>query len=161
MRKRKAFADSELESSSHLFALASPSSVSNLSSPYARLSMLTLPQTMHLSSVIDYNAIQQSIISNESDTAEYFSSSTTTTIENFQLHECSSPRSPSPSPSPNRIRIIDDAKLTNMNRRNNNEPLIYRPSINEHIHGQSQSPNNCSSAKPKLSFSIESIIGIK
>lgn len=160
MRKRKAFADSELESSSHLFALASPSSVSNLSSPYARLSMLTLPQTMHLSSVIDYNAIQQSIISNESDTAEYFSSSSTT-IENFQHHKCSSPRSPSPSPSPNRIRIIDDAKLANMNRRNNNEPLIYRPSINEHIHGQSQSQSHCSCAKPKLSFSIESIIGIK
>lgn len=150
MRKRKAFADTELESSSHLFALASPSTVSNLSSPYTRLSMLTLPQTMHLSSVIDYNAIQQSILTNERDTAEYFSS--TTTIENFQLHDGSS--SQSPSPSPNRIRIIDDAKIANMNRQNN-EPLIYVPSINEHIHGHSES------VKPKLSFSIESIIGIK
>lgn len=153
IRKRKAFADTELESNNSrlIFAIPSPSSVGNLSSQYAQRTMPTmptiptLPLTMHLSSVIDYNTIQQSMITNDSETADYLPTTSPSTMDNYRLDEHSC--------SPNRIRIIDDAKLSNMNR-HNNESLIYSPLTNE--------PNNhFVSAKPKLSFSIESIIGIK
>lgn len=143
MRKRKAFADTELESS--LFTLPSPSSVTNLSSSYSHLSMLTLPQTMHLSSASDYHTIQQSRMASESDMTEYLP---TSTMEGYPLHEHPSSNAPS-----HKIRIIDDAKLANMSLQNN-EPLIYSPSSIQHN-------SHCTNAKPKLSFSIESIIGIK
>lgn len=145
MRKRKAFADTELESS--LFTLPSSSPVSNLSSSYSRLSMLTLPQNMHLSnSITDYHKIQQqSAITSESDTIEYLP---TSTMDGSQLHAYPNSKSPS-----HKIRIIDDAKLANMSRQNI-EPVIYSPSsIQQHN-------TRCTNSKPKLSFSIESIIGI-
>lgn len=157
MRKRKAFADSELESKSHLFALPTSSSIDNLSSPYSRL---TIP-TMHLSGVIDYNTIQQSLITNESDSTDYLPPIPATpllpsssTMDSYRSCEYSCSEF-----SQQRIRIIDDAKLSNMNRQNN-DSLIYGPSTNE-------ANDNCTTTiatittKPKLSFSIESIIGIK
>lgn len=166
MRKRRAFADNELESSTHLFALSSVSSVSNLSTPYSRLSMsmptaaaaaavatgaATVPLNMHLSTAIDYSAIHQStMITNDNESPEYLSAQTPSSIDNYRSNECY-PCAIDSLPA-HRIRIIDDAKLCNMDRQNN-EPLIYSPSANEHSH--------CTSAKPKLSFSIESIIGIK
>lgn len=141
MRKRKAFADTELESS--LFPLVSPSSLINLSpSSYSRISMLTL-QSSHLSGTIDYNTNQASNGSENDTTTVYLP---TSTMEGY--HEY-----PSSKSSSHKIRVIDDAKLANMSRQNN-DPLIYHPST---THRNSL----CANVKPKLSFSIESIIGIK
>lgn len=145
MRKRKAFADSELESNSHLFALSTTPAAVNLSSPYTRLTMPNVPLSMHLSSVIEYNTIQQSMITNESEMVEYLPQITPppSMDYDYRLNEYSCKES-----SPNRIRIIDDAKLTNL-QRTNKDSHNYSPST----YGASN--------KPKLSFSIESIIGIK
>lgn len=152
MRKRKAFADTELESKSNFFGIPAPSSVGNLSSAYSRLTLPTVPLNMHLSHVIDYNTIQQSMITNECDSTEYQSISPilSSTMDNYRLNT----EYIATDTSPQRIRIIDDAKLSNMNRLND-DSLIYSSSTNE--------PNNqhCTNHKPKLSFSIESIIGIK
>lgn len=153
MRKRKAFADNELESNAHLFAMSSVSSVSNLSTPYTSLSMptatatavTTVPLNMQLSSVIDYSTIHQTMITSENESTEYLS---TSHIGNYQL----STEYPCSESSTSRIRIIDEAKLCNMDGQNNDR-LMCSPPTNEHSH--------YISAKPKLSFSIESIIGIK
>lgn len=153
MRKRKAFADTELESNSHLFGVPSPSSVGNLSSAYSCLTMPTMPLTMPLSRINDYNTIQQSMITNECDSAEYLpiSPPLPSTMDNYRSN---TEYLATIESSPQRIRIIDDAKLFNMNQRQCNDSMIYCPLTNE--------PNkHCNSAKPKLSFSIESIIGIK
>lgn len=188
MRKRKAFADTELEgnaTASHLFAassLPSSSSVSNLTPSYSCLSMLTLPQNGHLSNIIDYHTLQQqtAMASENNNATNYLptppppppqapSTTTTTTINDYQLSELFYSKSPSSSmslsppllPSPSlpslspqhKIRIIDDAKLMYMRRQINEPPLIYNPLTIEH--------NSECASKPKLSFSIESIIGIK
>lgn len=152
IRKRKAFADNELESHAHLFALSTVSSVSNLSPTYSSLPMptstaatiSTVPLNMHLPSVIDYSAVHQSMITNENESTAYISTSIIDNYRSNNQHHCSE------SPT-SRIRIIDDAKLYNMTRQTN-DSSIY-DSSNEQSH--------CISAKPKLSFSIESIIGIK
>lgn len=145
MRKRKAFADTELESS--LFPLVSASCVTNLSpssssSSYSRLSMLTL-QSSHLSSTIEYNTNQASADDENDTTTVYLPTSTPVGYQEY----------PSSKPSAHKIRVIDDAKLANMSQQNN-EPLIYHPSSIQHN-------SLCANVKPKLSFSIESIIGIK
>lgn len=176
MRKRKAFAGTEFDgnSASHLYAssLPSSSSVSNLAPSYSRLSMLTLPQNEHLSNIIDYHTLRPTAITSENNATEYLSTRpTTTTINDYHLSESmrskstSSPSSPSLSLSPlplpsllppqHKIRIIDDAKIVYMRRQITEPSLIYDPLTAGH--------NNeyTSNAKPKLSFSIESIIGIK
>lgn len=152
IRKRKAFADSELDSSSHLFMMptqfSSDSSepfVNNLSSP---MSSATL--TMHLANVIDYNntAQQTKNLSNE--------------IDNVSISGGYSPpqmmkmyRSNQENLAHNRIRIIDDAKLyeTINSQRMDDESFIKAQSAIDSAGGDE--------IKPKLSFSIESIIGIK
>lgn len=150
IRKRKAFADSELDSSSHLFMMptqfssnSSPSFVNNLSSG---MSSATL--TMHLTNAIDYNnTAQQTVnLSNE--------------IENVSIR--GSPPQPmkmyranQENLAHNRIRLIDDAKLyeTTNTQRMVNELFISAQSTVDSAHA--------AKIKPKLSFSIESIIGIK
>lgn len=185
MRKRKAFADTELEGNAHLFAassLPSSSSVSNLTpSSYSCLSMLTLPQNGHLSNIIDYHTLRQraAMESENTNATEYLPTAPPppqpplgATINDYQLSELLRSKSPSssmslspppqllssssslPSLSPqHKIRIIDDAKLMYMRRQINEPSLIYNPLTAEHS-------SECT-AKPKLSFSIESIIGIK
>lgn len=190
MRKRKAFADTELEgnatAASHLFAassLPSSSSVSNLTpSSYSCLSMLTLPQNGHLSNIIDYHTLRQraAMASENNNATECLPTAPPppqpplgATINDYQLSERLRSKSPSssmslspppppqllsssllPSLSPqHKIRIIDDAKLMYMRRQINEPSLIYNPLTAEHS-------SECT-AKPKLSFSIESIIGIK
>lgn len=187
MRKRKAFADTELDgnaTASHLFAASSlpssssSSSVSNLTPSYSCLSMFTLPQNGHLSSIIDYHALQQQAAraSEHNNATEYLPTpppqplqTSTPTINAYQLSELLCSESPSssmslsppplqpsfsPLPPQHKIRIIDDAKLMYMRRQINEPSLIYNPFTAEHNSG-------CTNAKPKLSFSIESIIGIK
>lgn len=189
MRKRKAFADTELEESAtspHLFgstsfqpsSSSSSSSVGNLTPSYPCLSIFALPQNGHLPSIIDHHALQQQTAraSENDNTTEYMptplpsqplTTTSTSTINDYQLSELlcskspssSSSRSPSSSPfsplSPqHKIRIIDDAKLMYMRRQINEPSLIYNPSTAEHN-------SECTNAKPKISFSIESIIGIK
>lgn len=183
IRKRKAFADTELDSSSHLFMLSSTptfsmksssltttstisTALNNLSSPYTTMSQLpmippstpTIPSlTMHLSNVIDYRiqttpppppSPSQSKMNtmNENDTYDYVAAQIIKT-EHRSNFEMLSPRQ--------QIRIIDDAKLYNMNtkQKNYNESYILSSVTDESAHSTGK--------KPKLSFSIESIIGIK
>lgn len=177
MRKRKAFADTELEGASvpHLFAssIASSSSVSNLTPSYSRLSLLTLPPN-------DYQALHQSAMSCENDATEYLPTTTAAAaaaaMSDYQLSEFLHSKSPSSSslslspplppplpqhfpslpPQQHNIRIIDDAKLMYMRRQTNEPSLICSQLTTE------QRNTACTvNAKPKLSFSIESIIGIK
>lgn len=177
IRKRKAFADAELDRTSvpHLFAssMASSSSVSNLTLPYSRLSMLSLPQNEHLSNIIDYQALQQTAISSENNATEYLPTTTAAAaMSDYHLPDVLYSKSPSSSslslspplppfnplpPQPqHKIRIIDDAKLMFMRQQINEPSLIYNQLTAE------QHNSECTvNAKPKLSFSIESIIGIK
>lgn len=152
IRKRKAFADSELDSSSHLFMVPTQFS-SNSSPPFVNhlssvMSSATL--TMHLANAIDYNNIAQQTmhLSNE--------------IDNVSIRgDCSPPqpinmyRSNQENRAHNQIRIIDDAKLyeTIESQRMADESFISAQSRFDSA-GEAE-------IKPKLSFSIESIIGIK
>lgn len=156
MRKRKAFADTQLESSGHLltmptFSAHSTPSITNLSLSYSRLSIPNSSPTSHFNNFVDLNPCeqqqqQQQITLNE-NTCDYLPSSIMT--QNYQQHEyLNTERLPA------KIRIIDEAKLYNISAQHmNNESFAHaKSSIND---------NNHCNAKPKLSFSIESIIGIK
>lgn len=121
MRKRKAFADTELDSSTHIFT-----------APYSNRTLTALPITAQLPGVINYSPIQQSMIRHESDLS-------IPVIETMKSNDHQESVSP-----PLRIRIIEDAKLKHMNQQTN-QHSVFGPS----------------EVKPRLSFSIESIIGIK
>lgn len=187
MRKRKAFADSELDSTSpHLLTLQAPdttpapttstthllpisssfqsnaafytttssSSLSNTLSPYSHYLM---PLSIHTSGI------------NEINIGNYVS---TQPIENYQTNDAylsclSSPTLPQPpqqtAVSPSNLRIIDDARytFTNVNdagQMDRMSPICVHssPSVDGSI-----DDNHNNNRKPKLSFSIESIIGIK
>lgn len=180
MRKRKAFADTELEvnapptSASHLFVTSVPSStssVSNLTPSYARRPMLPLPQHGHSSNMIDYHALHQTtIITNENDATKYLATPTTEPLCGYQFPELPHSKSPSsmsslslsplslPSPQPlHKIRIIDDAKLVHMRR----QIHVPSPAYCEPLTTAEYNGEYTINAKPKLSFSIESIIGIE
>lgn len=179
MRKRKAFADTELEDNGrpHFLAssMTSSSHVGNLTPPYSRLSMLTLPQNGHLTNILDYHALQQTTVASEhNNSVEYLSAPTSMNdypLSELLMHSKSpssslslspplpSPHLPScsPSTSQQRIRIIDDAKLMYMRRQTNEPSSIYNERLMANQHNSESTVN----AKPKLSFSIESIIGIK
>lgn len=152
IRKRKAFADSELDSSSHLFMMPAQFS-SDASQPCVNhlsraVSSATL--TMHLANAIESNNPTQTTMnwSNE--------------IDNVSIRGDYSPpqpmkmyRSNQENLAHNRIRIIDDAKLyeTINSQRMADESFISVQSTLDSADG--------AEIKPKLSFSIESIIGMK
>lgn len=184
MRRRKSFAAIEFERNgeSHVFASSvASSSVSNLTPSYdSRLSMQILPQNEHLSNIIDYHALQSTTMaaSENNNMTEYFSATApVASINDYQSSELLHSKSPSSSslstspplssphlpsflfptpPSQHKIRIIDDAKLMYM-RRQIDEPSLIHNQLTAQQHNSQCTTN----AKPKLSFSIESIIGIK
>lgn len=162
IRKRKAFADTELESSSHLFVSSSPptmpfsinssSTLNNLLPPYSTMpTMSNVPLAMHLGGVIDYSTTSQMLnIPHENDIQCDLSlspSSSPQIMDKYRLN--------ADTLSTQHIRIIDDAKLFDKNvDQMNNESFYYAQSSMNTV-------DDIVNEKPKLSFSIESIIGIK
>lgn len=152
IRKRKAFADSELDSSSHLFIMPTPFS-SNSSPPFVNnlsSAMSSDTLTMHQTNAIDYNNTAQQTINLSNK------------IDNVSIRGDYSPPQPinmytsnRENLTNNRIRIIDDAKLY--------ETINTQGMVHESFIGAQSILDSAGGAKikPKLSFSIESIIGIK